>query len=147
MDPSARAGSRRRAGLAVAAIALSTAPPALLACGGGSGNGTTTAPARRGPRPEITLHAPTHRPDVGEPWPIAIRAFDQAGRPLAAEVRYQYLFGGAVVARRSHYRFRGTFHDRFRWPARSAGIPLTFRAVVTTPLGTRRLDYDVRVRR
>jgi hypothetical protein len=76
-----------------------------------------------------------------------IRAHDAAGRPLPAEVRYQYLFAGSVVARRSHYRFRGTFHDSFRWPARSLGVPLTFRAVITTPFGTRRLDYDVRVKR
>jgi hypothetical protein len=84
---------------------------------------------------------------AGAPWPILIRAHDAAGRPLRAEVRYQYLFAGSVVARRSHYRFRGTFRDTFRWPARSLGVPLTFRAVVTTPLGTRRLDYDVRVKR
>lgn len=61
-------------------------------------------------------------------------------------MRYQFLFSGSVVAHRSHYRFRGTLHDTIRWPARSAGIPLTFRAVVTTPLGVRRLDYPVRVR-
>jgi hypothetical protein len=76
-----------------------------------------------------------------------IRAHDAAGRPLSAEVRYQYLFAGSVVARRSHYRFRGSFHDTLRWPARSLGAPLTFRAVVTTPLGTRRLDYVVKVKR
>jgi hypothetical protein len=84
---------------------------------------------------------------VGAPWPITIRARDAAGRPLRAAVRYQYLFAGAVVARRSHYRFLGAFHDTIRWPVRSVGVPLTFRAVVTTPLGTRRLDYDVRVKR
>jgi hypothetical protein len=66
---------------------------------------------------------------------------------LRAEVRYQYLFAGSVVARRSHYRFRGTFHDTFRWPARSLHVPLTFRALVTTALGTRKIDYDVRVQR
>lgn len=41
----------------------------------------------------------------------------------------------------------GAFHDTLRWPARSLGIRLTFRALVTTPLGTRRLDYPVEVRR
>lgn len=119
---------------------------ALSSCGGGSaGAGSTSSPPR--PTPKITLQATTHRPTAGAPWPIVIRAYDPAGRPLAAEVRYQYLFGGAVVARRSHYRFRGTFHDTFRWPARALGVPLTFRAVVTTRFGVRKLDYDVTVQR
>jgi hypothetical protein len=70
-----------------------------------------------------------------------------AGRPLAASVRYQFLFAGRPVASRSHYRFRGTFHDVVSWPARAVGIPLTFRAIVRTSLGTRNLDYAVQVRR
>ena len=120
----------------------------LTACGGGSGAGGAGETARRPPpQPAVTLTAPGHRPVVGAPWPIVIRARGPGGKPLRAEVRYQYLFAGAVVARRSHYRFKGVFHDTIRWPARSLGIPLTFRAVVTTPLGTRRLDYPVRVRR
>lgn len=136
-------GARFSAGSAAVAIAI-----ALPACGGGSDQtGTAPKPRESRPAPAITLRAQTHHPRAGAPWPIAIRAYDPAGRPLAAEVRYQYLFGGAVVARRSHYRFRGTFHDTFRWPARSLGVPLTFRAVVTTRFGTRRLDYDVQVRR
>jgi hypothetical protein len=120
----------------------------LSACGGGSGAGSTGETARRqAPRQQVTLIAPGHRPVAGAPWPIVIRAQGPHGEPLRAEVRYQYLFAGAVVARRSHYRFKGVFHDTIRWPARSLGIPLTFRAVVTTPLGTRRLDYPVQVRR
>jgi hypothetical protein len=94
----------------------------------------------------VTLAAPTHRPRANAPWPIAIEARGPGGRPLRAAVRYQFLFAGSVVARRSHYRFRGTFHDVIRWPANSVGVPLTFRAVVATALGTRRLDYRVRVR-
>lgn len=121
---------------------------ALPACGGGSDQTGTVSKRRESrPAPKITLQAQTHHPRAGAPWPITIRVYDPAGRPLTAEVRYQYLFGGAVVARRSHYRFRGSFHDTFRWPARSLGVPLTFRAVVTTRLGTRRLDYDVQVQR
>lgn len=102
---------------------------------------------RPAPQPTVTLSAPGHRPVAGAPWPIVIRAHGPRGEPLRAEVRYQYLFAGAVVARRSHYRFKGVFHDTIRWPARSLGIPLTFRAVVITPLGVRRLDYPVVVRR
>lgn len=133
---------RCSAGIAIALVGVL----ALVSCGGGSGE-TTGSTSGSGPAPKIALEAKTHRPTAGAPWPIVIRAHDPAGRPLAAEVRYQYLFGGAVVAHRSHYRFRGTFHDTFRWPARAVGVPLTFRAVVSTRFGVRRLDYDVQVRR
>lgn len=128
-----------------AAVAVAAVMPA--SCGGESSEPSSNGSEHRPPAQTVTLRAPTHRPAAGAPWPIVIRAHDAAGHPLRAEVRYQYLFAGSVVARRSHYRFRGTFHDTFRWPARSLGVPLTFRAVVTTPLGTRRLDYDVRVKR
>lgn len=115
----------------------------LAGCGGGSSSGTTSPPPK--PKPTVTLTAPTHTPRAGAPWPIVIRAYGPGGQPLRAEVVYEYLFAGQVVAHRSHYRFRGTFHDVISWPARSQGIPLTFRAVVTTPLGIRNLDYPVRV--
>lgn len=120
----------------------------LSACGGGSKPGGGEPQGRpAAPQPTVTLSAPGHRPVADAPWPIVIRARGPDGKPLRAEVRYRFLFSGAVVARRSHYRFKGVFHDTIRWPANSLGVPLVFRAVVTTPLGTRRLDYPVRVRR
>jgi|GEM_PF-2174847 len=137
----------RSAWKGVAAILSAVLAVVLWSCGGGSGGSSSTSSSERPAGPEITLSATTHRPVAGAPWPIAIRAYDADGRPLRAEVRYQYLLGDTVVARRSHYRFRGAFHDTFRWPARSLNVPLTFRAVVTTPEGKRNLDYDVRVRR
>jgi len=127
---------------ALAAIVLALG---VSACGGGSKSDSSTDGARP-PAPRVTLAAPTHRPVAGAPWPIRISARGPSGESLAAVVRYQYLFGGAVVARRSRYRFRGSFRDTIRWPARSVGLPLTFRAVVSTSLGTRRLDYDVQVK-
>jgi hypothetical protein len=139
--------AHRRAAKALAAAAVAMLALALAACGGGSDSTSSTETAKAQPAAVVKLTATTHRPRVGAPWPITLEAHDRKGRPLRAEVRYQYLFGGAVVARRSHYRFRGVFHDTFHWPARAAGAPLTFRAVVTTPLGTRRLDYPVRVRK
>ncbi len=96
---------------------------------------------------DARLYAPTHHPRAGAPWPITITARTAAGRPVRAEVRYVYLYRGQVVGRRSHYRFRGTFHDTIVWPARSVGIALTFRAVVASAVGRRNLDYAVRVRR
>lgn len=90
------------------------------------------------------LHAATHHPHVGKPWPIAFVATD-AGKPAHAEVAYEYLFGGQVVAHRSHYKFMGSFHDIFKWPASAVGFPLTFRAVITSGGATLNLDYPVQV--
>lgn len=91
-----------------------------------------------------TMHAAGHRPHVGKPWPISFIATD-AGRPAQAEVAYEYLFAGQVVARRSHYKFTGSFHDVFRWPSSAVGFPLTFRAVIKSGGATLNLAYPVQV--
>jgi hypothetical protein len=94
-----------------------------------------------------TLHVGggLHRPRVGERWPISF-AVRSAGKAARAAVAYEYLFAGAVVAHRSHYRFLGVFHDVFQWPASAVGYPLTFRAVITSSGKTLDLDYPVQVR-
>lgn len=91
-----------------------------------------------------TLHATTHQPKVGAPWPIAFTV-THAGQPAAASVSYEYLFGGAVVAHRSHYNFTGHFADLFRWPSSAVGYQLTFRAVIVSGGVTIDLDYPVQV--
>jgi hypothetical protein len=93
-----------------------------------------------------TMHASTNKPRVNAAWPVSFTV-KRDGRPAKAEVRYQYLFAGQVVARRSHYRFRGTFHDVFNWPASAVGYPLTFRAVIGAAGVTLNLDYAVQVQR
>jgi hypothetical protein len=92
------------------------------------------------------MHASTHNPRVNRAWPVSFAVL-RNGRPVKAEVRYQYLFAGQVVARRSHYRFTGRFHDIFTWPSSAVGYPLTFRAVIGTAGTTLNLDYPVQVRR
>jgi hypothetical protein len=91
-----------------------------------------------------SLHASTHHPRVNAAWPISFTVTSQ-GTAAKAEVAYEYLFGGQVVAHRSHYRFTGTFHDLFRWPASAVGYPLTFRAVITSSGASLNLDYPVQV--
>ncbi len=94
-----------------------------------------------------TLRAPGHYPKAGRAWPIVVTA-TYRGRGVRASVRYEFLYGGRVVARRSFYRFTGRFRDGgFVWPRRAAGIRLTLRAVVSSRYGTRRPTYWVRVRR
>lgn len=91
-----------------------------------------------------TLHAGTHHPKVGVPWPIRFRV-SSGGRPARASVIYEYLFGGQVVAHRSHYTFTGHFSDVFKWPSSAVGYPLTFRAVISSEGKTINLDYPVQV--
>lgn len=91
-----------------------------------------------------TLHAGTHHPKVGQAWPIRFTA-SSAGHPAKATVSYEYLFGGQVVAHRSHYTFTGRFSDVFRWPSSAVGYPLTFRAVIVSAGKTINLDYPVQV--
>ncbi|MGZ4200569.1 MAG: hypothetical protein ACXVRH_00755 [Thermoleophilaceae bacterium] len=110
-----------------------------------------TLPATTVGRPPFSakLSCPQgHHPKAGRSWPITITARTWSGRALSGRVRYEYLYQGQVVARRSNYRFsHGRFRDTLDWPARSVGIRLTFRAVVTTRLGKVNLDYWVAVRK
>lgn len=93
-----------------------------------------------------TMHAGTHHPRVNRTWPVSFEVTSE-GRPVDAQVRYQYLLAGQVVARRSHYRFHGSFHDTFLWPSSAVGYPLTFRAVITATGRTLNLDYPIQVTR
>lgn len=122
--------------------------------------GSAGAPAGGAPRPSrevspgvvrassqglsATMHAGGHHPRVGKRWPVSFTV-TQAGRPARARVRYEYLFAGQVVARRSNYGFSGAFHDTFLWPSSAVGYPLTFRAVITASKTTLDLDYSVQV--
>ncbi len=91
-----------------------------------------------------TLLAGTHHPRVERPWPIHFTV-TSGGRAARAGVSYEYLFGGQVVAHRSHYTFTGHFSDIFKWPSTAVGYPLTFRAVIVSGGATINLDYPVQV--
>jgi hypothetical protein len=91
-----------------------------------------------------TMHPANHHPVVERPWPIGFTVTNH-GHPARASVAYEYLFGGQVVAHRSHYLFTGHFSDVFKWPASAVGYPLTFRAVIVSGEVTLNLDYQVQV--
>ncbi len=138
-----RSFSRRAAALlvAVAGVAGVATGPAIAQAGAASAF-------------RVTLRAPTHHPRADRAWPVSFTA-TYRGRPTRVRLRYEYLFGGKVVSRQnpgslksSGYRFTGHYTDRgFVWPARAAGVRLTFRAVISGRYGTRRLDYWVQVTR
>ena len=116
-----------------------------------------------------TLKATTHSPKANAAWPITLTVRSHSGRSLRATATYQFVYNGQVVAtrypspkadlhskcnqegtcRHSAYPFTGRLRDpTVTWPARSAGIALKFRVVIKVQgLGTRNLDYSVRVRR
>jgi hypothetical protein len=127
---------------------------ALLAgCGGGGGGARPATTARPGLPFRATLHAPTHTPRAGKPWLYSVRVTDLRGRPIAARIRMQVLFGGVPVGKVDGgrtFRFVGVRREPrdspLIWPSRARGQPLVFEAVVTARGATRRLDYPVRVR-
>lgn len=136
-------------GIRAIALALATAV-SIAGCGSSSKKpaSTATRPNAAGSGNLVaTLAAPNHTPKVGKPWVISVTAHDAAGHPVRAHVQYLFLFNGAVVARRSNYTFSGSFHDNIQWPAQAIGLPLTFRALVTSAIGTKALDYPVTVSR
>lgn len=115
------------------------------------------------PKPKPPAHlmasftAPNHNPKAGGHWVITITArSSNGGAAPGAKVSYQFLLQGQVVSRQPcqpagqytcKFNRAGIFHDDILWPARSEGIQLTFRALLTTSLGNRNFDWAVKVRK
>jgi len=105
----------------------------------------------------VHLKAPGHHPKVGKPWKITVTATRKgSGKPVHAAAFYQFLARGSVVSTQypaphggratKPYHFFGKYTDALKFPKRSVGQPLTFRVVVRAgPLGTRHVDYKVRI--
>ena len=114
-----------------------------------------TPPAHQSATWTAKMKVPTHRPKAREKWPVKIVVKTASGRRLRGTVQYHFLFAGQVVATQGCHkgrpdpcRFkRGVYRDVVRWPRRSAGYKLTFRATVKTKLGTKNLNWWVKVRR
>jgi hypothetical protein len=120
-------------------VAGPTSQPSVPSTSGTSGTVTSSAGGVT-----ATMRAGTHQPMVERPWPIRFTV-TRAGQAAKASVSYEYLFGGQVVAHRSHYTFTGHFSDVFKWPSTAVGYPLTFRAVIVSNGATIDLDYPVQV--
>jgi hypothetical protein len=125
----------------------------LAGCGGGR-EGATTREQTAAKLPfRAVLRAPTHRPRAGEPWRYSVRVTDLSGRPIAARIRMQVLFGGIPVGEVDGgrtFRFVGVWREPrdspVLWPPQASGRPLVFEAIVTARGRTARLRYPVRVR-
>jgi hypothetical protein len=127
---------------------------ALVGCGGHAENGATTTrtqPAATGIR--VSLTADSHRPRVGKPWHYEVRVTDMSGRPVAATVHLQILFGGTPVGQVGRHRVvNGVWSETIGtegnapFPARSRGVPLVFEAVVKARGETKRVRYPISVK-
>jgi|GEM_PF-1446197 hypothetical protein len=125
------------------AAATSTQPQtSSMTASASSGTGRTVTASAGGV--SATLRGSTHAPKVGRPWPLHFTV-TRGAHAVNASVSYEYLFGGQVVARRSHYTFDGHFSDVFKWPSSAVGYPLTFRAVIVSEGATIDLEYPVQV--
>lgn len=92
------------------------------------------------------LKAPNHTPIANKNWNITVTA-SRNGAALTGSVKYQFVFGGAVVGNEPGGKFKhGVYHDHLVFPTRSVGISLTLRVVVTTKYGTVDLPWAVKVR-
>jgi hypothetical protein len=96
------------------------------------------------------LVAPTHRPRVTRPWPIAIHATTRAGKSLRATVTMRLLLGGLPVGKVDNgkvWHFVGVWREpkgqEIRFPRASRGQRLTFQALVTARRRTIKLNYWV----
>jgi hypothetical protein len=100
------------------------------------------------------MTVPTHRPKARKPWPVKIVAKTASGKKLRGTVQYHFIYKGQVVSsagcipnKPDPCPFNGTYKDVVRWPVRSVNIKLTFQATVKTKLGTKNLNWWVKVRR
>lgn len=125
--------------------ATSTQPKASSPTASASSGAGRTVTASAGGVSAI-MRGSTHAPKVERPWPLRFTV-TRGGHAVRASLSYEYLFGGQVVAHRSHYTFVGHFSDVFKWPSTAVGYPLTFRAVIVSEGATINLEYPVQVSR
>lgn len=140
----------------------------LTACGGGSKSKSSTTASKSGAATTIsktssatggtpaapskvhaTLNAENHTPTAGKLWPYSIHVTDASGHPLSGTVRIQFTLAGYVVGTDHppvHPLKDGSWHDLLTFPKAAVGHPLTFQAVVHTPVGSTTLNWPVTVK-
>jgi hypothetical protein len=121
----------------------------LLVCAGSIGVLLTAPLAGSSPqtlRFTATLVAPTHSPKAGAPWRYAIYVRNKPdGNPILASAKRYVLLNGRTIDTIGWNKFRGVYRQTYVWPSVDRGKALVFRAVVTGPGGSKRLDYAIRV--
>ena len=110
---------------------------------------------------KASLTTSSAKPVVDQPWRWTVTVRNSSGKPIAAKMRLQILLGPTVVGcwkrtamtqctganAGTWIAFRGKRSAVIAWPAQSAGIKLTFQAVVVAQSRTLRLRAPVTVQR
>ena len=142
-------GSGSRNGWASRALFAAAALAVCAGCGGHRQAQTTSQPPA-GIR--VRLTADSHHPRVGKPWHYEVRVTNAAGKPIAARIHLQILFGGAPVGQVGRHRVAsGVWQETIGaganqpFPARALHVPLVFEAVVTADGQTKKADYPITV--
>jgi hypothetical protein len=106
-----------------------------------------------------TMKTSSTKPLVDAPWRYTVVVKDRDGNPLTAKMRLQILLGATVVGcwkqtamtacsganAGTWISFRGKRTGVLRWPALSAGVKLTFQAIVVAGTRSLRLRAPVTV--
>jgi hypothetical protein len=144
-------GSGSRNDLASKALLLAAAAAVCAGCGRHQIVRSTPLAVQAGIR--VRLTADSHHPRVGKPWHYEVRVTDAAGKPVAALIHLQIVFGGAPVGQIGRHRVaNGVWKETIGgagnppFPARARNIPLVFQAVVTADGRTKRIGYPITVR-
>ena len=98
----------------------------------------SASPALALPRLHVVIRGENHAPRVGKPWSYSVRVTTPAGRPIAAHIHMQMLFGTLPVGEIGrHYLRRGVWRETFGvginppFPPASRGQHLTLQATAT----------------
>jgi hypothetical protein len=124
-----------------------------LALAASAGSAAATDPVR------ATMTTSSRTPVVDTPWRYTIVVRNPDGRLLPAKARLQILLGQTVVGcwkrtamvacsgatTGTWIRFQGKRSGILRWPAQSAGVQLTFQAIVVSGTRSLRLRAPVTV--
>lgn len=109
----------------------------LVACGGkATTKPTTTTSSLAAAKPKVTVVGQDHHPHVGKPWHYEVHVTVN-GKPVAALIHLQFLFGGSPVAEVGKHNVKnGIWQETFGtrgnppFPAAAAGQPLVLEATV-----------------
>jgi len=101
----------------------------------------------------VTLTAQDHHPRVGKPWSYSVVVKNASGKPVAAKIHLQILFGGFPVGQIGVHRVKdGVWRETFGtgknppFPASARGQALVFQAVVTAVGQTVKKNWPITVR-
>src|SRR5205823_1432129 len=91
-------------------------------------------------RLHVVIRGQDHRPRVAQPWHYEVHVLGATGKPVAARIHLQFLFGGVAVGEvGKHFVRNGVWRETFgvpgnpTFPAAARGQPLVLQATVTAP--------------